>query len=502
MEDRIRAAYHDPETFGNAKRVYDALKESADAPPGLTLKKVQDVIKHFEYDQRVHKIPRVFMPIVGRQGEHQMDLMFFKSGGQIKNILTVVDVTTRYAYARHCKTRDGPVIAEQLAEVIREANDRGWPIKYLVSDNEFAAGTIRALLNRERISYYFAQPEDKTTVSAIESFNGTLREKLTQYVHTIGSGWLTHLQAIVRNYNHSVHSGLGGKSPAEVTPRDTLRLRGNKIVKMRAALLALLAIRRAMDQKKAEGAQQHVRTSVKIKTTDPFRKFGPNFSKDLFKVMDIKGYSVVVRHTQRATDASFRYRPRQLVMVDKDSVQGHKHKLRAEDEDAFRIDYEELMKLDRILDRKPRGRPKRAAVGERVAGEDDEDDVFELGPSARKTRKRTAPVRFRDEGDIGTLPASSRNTKTRRRNARTKPADTPGYVEGDIIGIAEHDDGNPSEREYFVVTQGHTNDTWVKESDLMFADGRYNEYLPKYWKANKLKPSTERGRKLFKDLKL
>lgn len=307
-KELVYSLYQDPLTLGNERRIVQVLRERGYR---ATEQSVRNLLGSHQLWQRTRRIKRVFMPIVGRTGQYQLDIMFFPHRLRNVPILTMVHMTTRYAMARVLNNRrmkpniindveDVPEIVRAMREMIDEADDVKMPIKALVCDNEFNKTTFKKFLKAHRIGMYNPDPRDKGTVGMIESFNFVLRKLLNHFVEIHGDAWKDAMPKLLKNYNNTVHSRTK-RAPRSVTPRDELRIRGQSIVRMFPAMRLLNSF------KPGETVRYAVRPTP-VQAT--FYKYGPIFSRDLDKVDSVKGFSIELDNQPG------KFRPRNLLRVD------------------------------------------------------------------------------------------------------------------------------------------------------------------------------------------
>ena len=124
-----------------------------------------------------------------------------------KIILTVIDLYTRFAFARCLENKTGYSITEAF-ENIFEQHQR--IPKYLWCDKgtEFYNKVFTKFLNENDIKLYSTENEGKAVV--VERLNRTLKNKMWKYFTAIGKQkWNNELlQKIVNEYNNDVHSSI------------------------------------------------------------------------------------------------------------------------------------------------------------------------------------------------------------------------------------------------------------------------------------------------------
>ena len=133
-------------------------------------------------------------------------------------ILTVIDVFSRYAWARPLKSKHGKEVAAALKNIFAE----GRIPKRLQTDQgkEFYNPHVRRLLDENDIELFSIKSAYKAAV--VERFNRTLKHRLWRYFTSrFTSKWTDVLQDAVHAYNHSVHRMIK-KRPVDVTTAEAV----------------------------------------------------------------------------------------------------------------------------------------------------------------------------------------------------------------------------------------------------------------------------------------
>lgn len=136
-------------------------------------------------------------------------------------ILTVIDIFSRYAWARPLKSKRG----EEVAAAFKSIFDEGRVPKRVQTDQgrEFENRHVRALFDLHHIELFSVKSAYKAAL--VERFNRTLKHRLWRYFTAKNKQvWVDVLQKAVHAYNHSVHRSIRRK-PAEVTADDVADLR-------------------------------------------------------------------------------------------------------------------------------------------------------------------------------------------------------------------------------------------------------------------------------------
>ena len=118
-----------------------------------------------------------------------------------KFILVVLDIFSRYAWARPLKNKSGKEVANAFKDIIEEVGRR--PKKLWTDEGtEFYNTNVARVLNG--IELYSTHNEPKAAIA--ERFIRTLREKIeTNYILTQSTVWYDILPELLREYNTSKH---------------------------------------------------------------------------------------------------------------------------------------------------------------------------------------------------------------------------------------------------------------------------------------------------------
>ena len=185
-------------------------------------------------------------------------------------ILTVIDLFSRYAWARPLKSKHGKEVAAAFKNIFRE----GRIPKRIQTDQgkEFENRQVRTLFQRHDIELFSVKSAYKAAV--VERFNRTLKTRIWRYFTANNTSQWTHvLQDAVHAYNHSVHRMIGYK-PADVTANVVDELRD-----------------KMHQRKKPARGQQDIRVGDKVrisKVKSVFAKgYLPNWTEEIFTVAEV-----------------------------------------------------------------------------------------------------------------------------------------------------------------------------------------------------------------------
>ena len=184
-------------------------------------------------------------------------------------ILTVIDIFSRYAWARPLRTKSGKEVADAFRDIFRE----GRIPKRIQTDQgkEFENRDVRALFHEHNIELFSVKSAYKAAI--VERFNRTLKSRLWKYfTMNLKQKWTNVLQDAVHAYNHSKHRTLAMR-PVDVSPENI------SVIRERLSSGGTSSARSKFQ------VGDHVRIS-KVKSV--FEKgYLPNWTEELFTVSSI-----------------------------------------------------------------------------------------------------------------------------------------------------------------------------------------------------------------------
>src|SRR5579883_3406941 len=196
--------YYNPSTgLINEMQLYYVFK-----PKGYTYKDIHEFYQKQKINQIYKPFDRkkvYFHSIIGRDGDYQADLMFLKQfksqNNNYEGIITIIDITSRKAFAYPFKTTKSKEIANLFRQFLQDNKEK---VKRLTTDNgsEFK-GEFSMLMKEKNIKHYMNEPGDHYKMGKIERFNKTFR-------------WFNVLPKLLDNYNNSFHSSIK-MAPNDVT---------------------------------------------------------------------------------------------------------------------------------------------------------------------------------------------------------------------------------------------------------------------------------------------
>ncbi len=124
-----------------------------------------------------------------------------------KWILTIIDIFSRYAWARALKSKSGSEVADKFKNIFQESQ----PLKIQFDEGkEFYNRSFKELLNKKGIEYFSTKSDKKAAI--VERFNKTLKNRMWKYFEENETKtWIHILQDLVHGYNNSFHSSIDMK---------------------------------------------------------------------------------------------------------------------------------------------------------------------------------------------------------------------------------------------------------------------------------------------------
>lgn len=159
----------------------------------------------------------------------QADLSDMRTYSKYNNgfnyILCVIDVFTKYAYARPLKNKNSETIKTCFKSIFNEANTTPTHIQ---SDKgtEFVSKDVRRFFKSKNVNYYTTNNPD-IKASIVERFQRTLKMRMWRYfTHKNTYKYIDILQDLIYAYNHSYHSSIK-MCPCDVTTNNIMTVWNN-----------------------------------------------------------------------------------------------------------------------------------------------------------------------------------------------------------------------------------------------------------------------------------
>ena len=132
-------------------------------------------------------------------------------------ILTVIDIFSRYGWARPLKHKTGEDVRDAFADIFKSGQRK--PVKLQTDDGkEFLNGIFQSFLKQHGISHFTLTSAYKAAVA--ERFNRSIKSRMWRYFSHVGNHkWLDVLPLLIQSYNASVHRSIGMR-PNDVSSQE------------------------------------------------------------------------------------------------------------------------------------------------------------------------------------------------------------------------------------------------------------------------------------------
>ena len=204
-----------------------------------------------------------------------MDLLdihrFSRQNKNFRFILVMLDIFSRFAWARPLKDKTGGEVSTAIQDIITSSGrkpDRIWSDK----GTEFYNAAVGRLLERNNIKLYSTHNEPKASIA--ERFIRTLRGKIeSSFIVRQNTVWYDVLPELLREYNHSRHRSIGMSPEDALKPENYTKVSNN------------LYSKREKNDEKPLRIGDKVRISVHKKLFE--KGATANWSEEIFEITDV-----------------------------------------------------------------------------------------------------------------------------------------------------------------------------------------------------------------------
>ena len=295
--------------------------------PNITRRMVQDYLKGNVTQQR-HTIPKqrktVRTVIPTRVLAHlQADLIDYSKKQQYHQhyVLLVVDMFSKYVWARASPRKEAALIATRMENILQEimalpiyAQN---PIRAIQTDGgkEFK-GAFATLLRNMNIRHMVSLAQTPTSQGVVERNVGTFKRYEAKYRDMNGGDWRTNMPHII-NIMNTTRSEAHKQIPAEVLADPAIM---HQPVRQRFIDKA-----NRNDQRLAQLNEQPLHVGDRVRRRTPPKKLGfrgENFSPEIFEIIQVKtstrpfvAIRYKIRDTQTNIDINKLYYREDLLLV-------------------------------------------------------------------------------------------------------------------------------------------------------------------------------------------
>lgn len=222
MAELLKKIYLDPASAGSYGGVDRLMGEALKVNKKVRFSDVKTFLKsndaYTQHRDIIRKYDRQPVMVAGIDAQWQADLVVIPNLAQYNdgyvNILTVIDVFSKYAWAVPLKTKTGPELVKAFRTIISESGRK--PVKLQTDKGvEFVNKVFQAYLKSEGVGFFTTNSDLKASVC--ERFNRTLKSRMWRYFTQNNTRrYLEVLPDLVKAYNNSKHRTIGTE-PVNVT---------------------------------------------------------------------------------------------------------------------------------------------------------------------------------------------------------------------------------------------------------------------------------------------
>lgn len=209
LEKNLKEIYFNaqhPASFGGVKRLAEAVQKKP--------KEIQSFLNQqwtYQFHKPIqYKFTRRRYMSRGINEQWQADLVemqhYSKQNQGYRYILCVIDIFSRFAYARPLLTKSGPDVSQALSDIFEKS---GVVPKYLQTDQgkEFYNRYVQELLEKHNVELFSVYSEKKAAI--VERFQRTLQERMYRaFTYQGNHQWLALLPQLIESYNHAYHRSI------------------------------------------------------------------------------------------------------------------------------------------------------------------------------------------------------------------------------------------------------------------------------------------------------
>ena len=214
---------------------------------------------------------------------------FETSNKKYKYMFAVMDVFSRFAYIIPLKNKDIESTSKALEEIL--SYNKTVP-NLIMSDNDssFLGLEFQKVLVKNSIHHDPNAVGDHNSLGIIDNFAKRIKRILTaQFLQTNKKNWIDIIQKIVRTYNVSPHSSLGGYTPSEVMNNDDPEI-----------TQFILYVNILKSKQNASSTDLSIGDSVRIKISNGFLKgTDPRYGGKVHTVKEIYGKNLILDNDKK-----------------------------------------------------------------------------------------------------------------------------------------------------------------------------------------------------------
>lgn len=225
LDSKLKDVYYNLKNGGayqSAEKIYQTLKKTdpGDVPSLYKIRRWLEKIDDYNLQRPVkRKIKRVKIIVSEPFEQFDADLMdvsnIAKDNDNIRFLLVVIDIFTRYLWILPLKNKLGKTVAEAFEKIFREGKV---PLKVSTdAGTEFKNKNVQKVFKKKNIYHHIYLNADSSKASMAERVNLTFRRMMFRYFTKKRTyRYVDVLQELVASYNATPHRSLNNTAPKDV----------------------------------------------------------------------------------------------------------------------------------------------------------------------------------------------------------------------------------------------------------------------------------------------
>ena len=297
LDAKLRDVYYNTSNGGayqSAEKIYQTLKKinRGNVPSLYKIRRWLEKIDDYNLQKPVkRKIKRVKLIVSEPFEQYDADLMdvsnIAKDNDNIRFLLVVIDIFTRFLWILPLKNKSGKTVAEAFERVFRHGKI---PLKVSTdAGTEFKNKDIKNVFEKYNIYHHIYLNADSSKASIAERVNLTFRRMMFRYFTKNRTyRYVDVLQNLVASYNATPHRSLNNTAPKDVNETNKYDLWAYMYIK---PIHKEKRVRKKKESKKAQrkGSKQFafkVNDMVRLShLKKPFqRAYQQQWTSEIFKI--------------------------------------------------------------------------------------------------------------------------------------------------------------------------------------------------------------------------
>ena len=244
---------------------------------------------------------------------------FTKSNHGFKYILFFVDVFSRKGYGIPMKTKN----IKDTSEALETFCENHFIPQVINCDNDssFMGRDFQKVIQRFNILMIENDVGNHRQLGVVDRFIETIKNKIYKYFKYYNTtNWVDALPSILKGYNSTPHSALGGIRP------ENAHLHTNEIRISQINMNKEIDTRNIAKSQSEFNVGDKVRKKVKVVIKN--RSFNPSYSTEIFTIQKVNGNRIFLNGLTKPVSSD------SLQLIPKDSIEGNKTAL----EEAIKAD--------------------------------------------------------------------------------------------------------------------------------------------------------------------